>query len=118
MLDHWSRDAPLPRGLLAPDIEWVNPPDAVEPGTRHGHEGFGSAEENWRGSFSSIRFEIEGIVDSGDQVAATVRCYSVARGSGMEVDQVLGFLWTVREGRITRFEWSNDAHALLRRLPG
>jgi hypothetical protein len=29
---------------MHPDIEWVNPPDAIETGTRHGRSGFQEAE--------------------------------------------------------------------------
>ena len=116
MLESWQRDLTLPASILDPEVEYVNPPDAVEPGTRRGRDEFNAAEENWRGSFSEIRFELEEIAEDGDRVAASVRCYSVARGSGMEVEQVMSFLWTVREGRLARFEWSRDADALLRRL--
>jgi ketosteroid isomerase-like protein len=116
VLDHWTRTASLPAELLDPEIEWVNPPDAVEPGTRRGRDGWEQAEESWRGSFTSVRFEIERIAEDGDRVAAAVRCHSVAGGSGMEIDQVLGFLWTVRAGRLVRFEWSNDPDEIMRRL--
>jgi ketosteroid isomerase-like protein len=37
----WNREQfPGPLELLDPDIEYVNPPDAVEPGTRRGLEEF------------------------------------------------------------------------------
>ena len=39
--------------LMDPAIEYVNPPNAVEPGTRHGHEGFAEAAQ----AFSSIYHE-------------------------------------------------------------
>ena len=116
VLGHWSRDESLPEGLLDPEVEWVNPHDAIERGTRSGRGGWGGAERNWRQGFSSIRFEVERTKAEGERVAAAVRCHSVARGSGLEVEQVLGFLFTVREGRVVRFEWSNDAEGTLRRL--
>jgi ketosteroid isomerase-like protein len=114
VLGHWTRDESLPEGLLDPDVEWVNPPDAIERGTRSGRGGWGGAEENWRQGFSSIRFEVERVEAAGDRVATAVRCFSVARGSGLEVEQVLGFLFTVRDGRVVRFEWSNDAEGTVR----
>jgi ketosteroid isomerase-like protein len=116
VLGHWSRDERLPEGLLDPEVEWVNPADAIEHGTRSGRGGWGGAEDNWRQGFRSIRFEIEQLETAGDRVATALRCYSVARGSGLEVEQVLGFLFTVRDGRIVRFEWSNDAEGLVRSL--
>lgn len=116
ILDRWSRDDNLPDGLLDPEIEWVNPPDAVESGTRSGRAGWKLAEGNFRDGFSSVRFEIEQIASAGEDVATAVRCHSVARGSGLEVEQVLGFLWTVRDGRLVRFEWSSDPDSLMRRL--
>jgi len=112
----WSAGENLPGELLDPEVEWVNPTDSVESGTRHGTAGWEGAERNWTQSFSEVRFEIERAEERGDLVATAVRCFSTARGSGLEIERVLGFLWTIREGRVVRFEWSNDPEEVLRRL--
>ena len=38
------------------------------------------------------------------------------RGSGIEVRQRMGLVFTIRDGRVTRFEWSNGPEALLERF--
>ena len=44
--DAWARDGfPGPLGVLDPEIEYVNPAGAVEPGTRRGREAFRLALE-------------------------------------------------------------------------
>jgi hypothetical protein len=44
---------------MHPDIEWVNPPDAIETGTRHGRSGFEEPESGFRRAYSSIEIEVE-----------------------------------------------------------
>jgi hypothetical protein len=35
------------------------------------------------------------------------------RGSGIQVTQRIGMKFTIRDGRLARFEWSNDPEGLL-----
>ena len=37
------------------------------------------------------------------------------RGSGIDVRQRMGFVFTIRGDRLVRFEWSNDPEDLLAR---
>ena len=43
--DQWTRDDSPPIELMDPEIEYVNPAGAVEPGTRHGLDAFTKAVE-------------------------------------------------------------------------
>jgi ketosteroid isomerase-like protein len=58
LYEAWSRlEVPGPADLLDPDIEYVNPPGAIEPGVRRGLEEFSAAVqrvfEGWsRGRWS------------------------------------------------------------------
>ena len=46
LYDTWEKDGfGVVPALMDPDIEYVNPPYAVEPGTRRGYRGFATAAE-------------------------------------------------------------------------
>jgi ketosteroid isomerase-like protein len=94
--------------FLADDFEYVNPDYAVEPGTRRGLEGWRSALANLDGAFDHAEHRPGDFVDLGDKVL----CYAtfVARTgesqSALERDEPQ--LWTLRDGKISRFQWFHD----------
>ena len=94
--------------LIDPEIEYVNPEDAVEPGTRHGLRDYDQAMGKIREVFGAARIETEQLVESGDRVAAVVSFEFHARGSGLEAATRQGHVWTIRNGKAVRFEWSSD----------
>jgi ketosteroid isomerase-like protein len=102
----WSRDEfPGPLELMDPQIEYVNPPGAIEPGTRRGREAFARAVEKLLESWDFWRAEPEQLTAVGDQVAVVVRYRTKGKGSGMEVEGRESALWTVRDGKVVRYEW-------------
>jgi ketosteroid isomerase-like protein len=104
--------------LLTPDAEWVNPDDAIERGTRVGVEGWTTALENTRGGLgSSVDFRIEEVIDlAEDRVFVRGHLRTKGTSSGVEVEgRLLGTYWTLRDGRISRMEWSFDVDELLAR---
>jgi ketosteroid isomerase-like protein len=102
--------------LLDSEIEWVNPPDAVEAGTRHGPEAFEGAQSSVGRAYSSIGIDVERRVELGDHVGLIVEILYLGRASGIEVRQRMGFVFTIRNGRVVRFEWSNEPEDLLARV--
>jgi ketosteroid isomerase-like protein len=96
--------------LLDEAVEWVNPPEAVEPGTRQGREGFNKAIANVFGAWDNVRFDTERVIDNGDDVVVLGRLHGHIHGPGMEVDSPHGQIWSFRDGRVTRMRWVN-AHA-------
>ena len=104
----WSKGE-SPRALLDPDIEYVNPPYAVESGVRHGRRSLDKIRE----VYPDFRVEPERFVDAGDHVVLI----GLARGtsaSGVETKRRQGFVWTVRDGRAIRFRWFNEPSEALR----
>jgi ketosteroid isomerase-like protein len=101
---------------MDPEIEWVNPPDAVESGTRHGPAGFEGAQSAVGRAYSSIEIDVERQVERGDTVGLIAELHYHGRGSGIEVRQRMGMLFDIRDGKLARFEWSRDPEALLARL--
>ena len=88
--------------LIADDIEYVNPPYAVEPGVRHGRESFKVVRE----TYEDFRFEADRYIDAGDDVVVALGRYSASgRASGVSVTGEHGYVWTIRDGRAVRFQW-------------
>jgi hypothetical protein len=96
----------------------VNPPDAIETGTRHGRSGFDQAESAFRRAYSSIDIKVERLVELDQAVGLIAEVVFHGRGSGIEVRQRQGMLFGFREERVVRFEWSNDPDELLAGLTG
>ena len=93
--------------LLADEVEWVNPPEAVEPGTRHGADSFNRAIANVFAAWDDVRFETERVIDNGDDVIVLGVLHGHIHGPGMEVDSPHGQIWSFRDGRVTRMRWVN-----------
>ena len=87
-------------------IEYVNPPDAADPGTRVGHDGLREALEALLESFEEYRNEVIELTPVGDdRVLAIERSTGRGRGSGVPFDSVHGHLFMCRGGRVVRFAW-------------
>ena len=105
----WAEEgSPVSSGLLDPEIEWVNPPEAVEPGTRRGIEAFADAARTVAETFEGVRVEIDRLIDAGERVVVIATLRGRGRGSGADVERRQGYVWTIREGKAVRFEWFND----------
>ena len=69
-----------------PDIEYVNPAEAVETGTRRGVAAFTTAVEGVFDGWETWRAEPEEFTVVRDQVAVKLRYRARGRGSGVEVE--------------------------------
>ena len=109
ILELWGAEgSSMSSGLFDPDVEWVNPPDAVEPGIRRGIDAFGSAAQAVTDTFDGVSLEVDEILDAGERVILLATLHGRGRGSGAEVAIKLSHVWTVREGKAVRFEWFNS----------
>jgi len=99
--------------LAAPDIEYVNPSYAVEPGVRRGPVEVVRAMRGFAEVWQHSRHELHELFDCGDSVVAAVSWYTRSRGSESELVQEEVHTWGLRKGRITRFEWGKDLGAAL-----
>jgi ketosteroid isomerase-like protein len=105
----WNRrEDPIALGLLAGDVEYVSPPDAMEPGTRSGHEGWRRAMSMIFDSYDDVRFDVQRILEAGGRVVVLAVMRIRGRESGVEMETRQGYVWTVRDGRATRLEWYTD----------
>lgn len=99
--------------LLAEDAEWVNPPDAVEGGTRRGFDAFNDAIANVFAAWDDVHFDVERVAENGDVAVVVGALRGHIRGPGMAVEAQHAQIWTFRDGRVVRMEWFNGHAAAL-----
>lgn len=103
----------LVQDFATDDVEWVNPPEAVEPGIRRGRAQVVQAMRSSAEMFDSRRHEVRELFDCGDAIVAAVSFCASIGGSGAELVQEEAHTWTFRDGSIVRFEWGRDLTAAL-----
>ena len=117
LYDAWAREEfPGPVDLLDPEIEYVNPEGAVEPGTSHGVVDFSRAVAKVFEGWATWQMEPEQFESAADRVAVVVRYRAVGRSSGVEVAGRESALWTLRNGRVVRYAWFHDPQDALKAL--
>jgi ketosteroid isomerase-like protein len=87
------------------DIEFVNPPEAIDSGTRHGLEGFSAAGQAVWEAFGSLAHEVQELREAGEHVVAYVIFRAQGTGSGVTVEQSEFHVWTFRDAKVSRFAW-------------
>ena len=114
-----SVDEAMPRiePLLHPDAEYVSPPDALEPGTWRGIDGWRGALQSGRdGLGEAARFDVVEATERGDRVFVRLVIETAGDASGLRLaGPTVGIVVTLDDGRIRRFEWRwepDEARAL------
>ena len=92
------------RTYIDPEVEYINPPDAVEPGTRRGRDAF----RRIRDAYDDVRIEPREFIDAGSDVVVIATVRATGRGSGVPIEWQHGYIWTIEAGRAVRFRWFND----------
>ena len=91
------------------DLEYINPPEAVEPGTRIGRKYLAAV----RDVYPDFRIQTEQFIDAGDDVVVM----ATIRGRGLRsqavAEQRQAYVWTLRNGKAIRFRWFNDPRQAL-----
>jgi uncharacterized protein len=96
------------REYVTEDIEYVNPHDAVETGTRHGYESLVSVFD----VYPDFRVDPERFIEAGDEVVVIGTAHGTG-ASGLGIHMRQGYVWTIEDGRAVRFRWfTNPAEAL------
>ena len=93
------------RGFMDSEIEYVNPPDAVETGTLRGPESFRLI----RDAYDDVQVRPERFVDVGDDVVVVAKLTGTSRGARVPIEREQGYVWTIRDGKAIRFRWFNTA---------
>lgn len=100
--------SPAESKLLHPDIEWVNPSDALEPGTRTGIAAFSSITDELHETIRDFRMEVERYIDAGDRVVVIATMHGYGSTSGVQIKRRHGSVWTIRDGKAVRFQWFHE----------
>ena len=102
-------DAVNRAGSWVAGVEFVDPEIELETDPRHPQAGVYRGREKYREflvefeePYERTQVEPERIFARGDQVLTFVRVHRRPEGSSVEIESRIGFLWTVRDGRIVR----------------
>ena len=98
--------------FISDDFEWVNPPYAVEPGTKYGHAGGGGRRQPG-GRFSYRHPRTAGGARAGDRVLCFTTFTARTDPDGVPFTQDQPHLWGLRNGKVVRFEWFHDRREAL-----
>jgi ketosteroid isomerase-like protein len=101
--DAWAHNRSA-RHLIDEDVEYVNPPYAVEPGTRRGRASFAAIGD----AYDDIQVKPQRYVDAGDDVVVIARITGASKVAGVPIDREQGYVWTIKDGRAVRFQWFNS----------
>ncbi len=74
-------------------------------GVYHGHEGIRTWFREWNEAWEDSGFELQELIEAGQQVVSVVTRRARGRASGIDVQQPGAVVWTVREGKIVRVVW-------------
>jgi uncharacterized protein len=98
------------------DVVWdLRDTASPEAGVYHGREAVREFYERWSSAFSDWNFEIDELIDAGDQVVAFVTERAHGRGSGAEVEMKRANVTTFGDdGAIVHFRSFSDREAALR----
>jgi len=98
--------------LYAIDLVWTSRPDGPAHFTYRGLDGLRRGSASMRQVWAELHGEILEVVEGGDAVVAVIRWH--LRGqSGVELDEVEGWVTWIRDGKITRIaQYGTKAEAL------
>ena len=88
--------------FATPGIEYINPPEAADPGIRSGRAEVILALRRARQKSASYRHELHELFDLGDIVVAAVSRHTGPQNSSKIQEEA--HTWTFRDGKIVRFE--------------
>ena len=97
-----SRDLDGILDFAAPDVEFVNSPTAIEPGTRRGHDELAAVLRTQWEMLTDGRQEIDRVYDRGDEVIALGRLSRRLPGSETRIEDRILASCEFRDGLLIR----------------
>jgi ketosteroid isomerase-like protein len=58
----------------------------------------------WGDTMDEVRFEVDELVDAGDRVVAVTRLVARSHTTGLEFEQRVAMVWTLRDGLAVRLD--------------
>jgi ketosteroid isomerase-like protein len=87
--------------------------EVPDPGLYRGLDGMQSFLNSWDESWESSDLEPQELIEAGAQVVSVIRQLGRGRLSGVEVEQTLAQVWTLRGAKIVRMAMYPDREAAL-----
>jgi ketosteroid isomerase-like protein len=94
--------------FIDPAIELFDAPEGPEPDVHHGHSGFIDNVGNIAEAFEDYRVEPERFVDAGDKLLVEIRQVGRGRTSGIEMEERMFHVWTLRDEKGVRLDVYRD----------
>jgi ketosteroid isomerase-like protein len=90
---------------IHPEFEFTTPPTlTVEPDTYRGEEGVRRYFDSFYDAMEDVRFVPEEFIDAGERVVVPVQLLARGKETGLEVEQRIVQVWSVRDGKASRVE--------------
>ena len=71
-----------------------------------GHEGLRRWAREWHEAWEQVEYDVDEMIDAGDDVICVVTVRGRGRGSGADVEFTLhAGLWTIQNGKVARVVW-------------
>jgi ketosteroid isomerase-like protein len=109
-------DTSVLEAIVHPDFEWHSDPRLPGGGTHRGLAAVARFLQDFLASWDDYDVDPEEIIESGARVLVIARVHARGRGSGVELDQRIGYLHTVRNSRVARTDAYFDVEEARRAL--
>jgi ketosteroid isomerase-like protein len=90
--------------IFHPDVEFRPPPEFPDFEVCHGVDEMNRSFRMWTGSWETLRFGATDYVDAGEKVLVVHHQWGKVKGTGVEVETDVFNLFTLRAGRVVRFD--------------
>jgi ketosteroid isomerase-like protein len=90
-----------------PEIEITEPSEVPGQRTYRGHQGLLDSMADWAGQWDEFHAEPVRMIDAGEQVVVQVHQRGRGKGSGVLVEQQFGYVLTIRDGKLIRWQAFN-----------
>ena len=101
-----------------PGVEWVEAPERADGRVWRGHQGILDSWTRWLEDFEDYRVEALTIEDHGDRGFVAAREHARGLASGATTTAEIFSVFTIRDGRIVRYEeFYDEARARARLRP-
>jgi ketosteroid isomerase-like protein len=96
-----------------PDIEWFEDPIRADSTVYRGHDGVRRSWERWLEQWDEWGWELEQVIDCGDDVLVVAQESGRGASSGASVSARNHMVFTLRDGKIARYrEFYREEDAL------
>ena len=79
------------------ELTWQGAPD---PGPHRGHQEARARIEDGVAAYGTVSYELDNVRESGEQVVALITARVRPKGTGAEIENRVGHVWTLRDGNV------------------